>query len=460
MLRSLRFKLPAIFFAGVLVAALVTVAIAVRFFQEDTRSNTLAELERQAEGLAALYTAQATASIDESRPAPRFAPPTLEEATGSEIYYAGVEIFPGQASGLSKLSLDLLDRDALDAGRVQTFEFRPPGGDRVFLAAAHPIRLGGETFGAIVVAKPRAELQEQWMDLSQRLALAFLAGLGIAVMFVWYLTRRLTKPLLTLSRAADEVARRRYGAELPEPGSSDEIAHLTERFREMTERLASSEAHERNFLVRVSHELRTPLTAIRGHVAALREGLADDPAARQASLDVIRAETDRLVRLVGDLVDLSRLEAHSFTLEEHEVELERLVEQGYNSFAEEARRRDIRYELSLGARPVLRTDGDRVLQIVSNLLSNAFSWTPDGGSISLAVSKDNGFASVSVSDSGPGIAPIDRDRVFRPFVSENGEGTGLGLAISLELAHALGGDLELDSTVGRGSRFELRLPVQ
>ena len=95
MLRSLRFKLPAIFFAGVLVAALVTVAIAVRFFQEDTRSRTLAELERQAEGLAELYTRQANASIDETGPAPRFAPPTLEEATGSEIYYAGVEIVPG-----------------------------------------------------------------------------------------------------------------------------------------------------------------------------------------------------------------------------------------------------------------------------------------------------------------------------------------------------------------------------
>jgi signal transduction histidine kinase len=458
-LRSLRFKLPAIFFAGVLVAALVTLAIAVRFFQEDTRTRTLAELERQAEGLAELYTLQANASIDETGPAPRFAPPTLEEATGSEIYYAGVEIFPGQASGLSKLSLDLLDRDALDDGRVQTFEFRPPGADRVFLAAAYPIRLGGETFGAIIVAKPRAELQERWMDLSQRLALAFLAGLGIAVGFVWYLTRRLTKPVLALSRAADEVARRRYGAELPESGSSDEIAHLTDRFREMTESLAAAEAHERNFLVRVSHELRTPLTAIRGHVAALREGLADDPPSREASLDVIRAETDRLVRLVGDLIDLSRLEAHSFTLEEQEVELERLVEQGYNSFTEEARRREIRYELSLGDRPVLHTDGDRVLQIVSNLLSNAFSWTPDGGEISLAVSKDNGFASVSVTDSGPGIAPIDHDRVFRPFVSDNGEGTGLGLAISLELAHALGGDLQLDSVVGRGSRFELRLPT-
>jgi signal transduction histidine kinase len=109
---------------------------------------------------------------------------------------------------------------------------------------------------------------------------------------------------------------------------------------------------------------------------------------------------------------------------------------------------------------VLTTDGDRVLQIVSNLLSNAFSWTPDGGTISLALSKDNGFASVAVTDSGPGIPSVDRERVFRPFVSENGEGTGLGLAISLELAHALGGDLQLDSALGHGSRFELRLPAR
>jgi signal transduction histidine kinase len=458
-LRSLRFRLPAIFFVGVLVAAVVTAGIAVRFFQGDTRSRALFELRRQAQGLASLYTQQAISSIDEGREAPRFAPPSLEQATGSQLYYAGVEIFPGQASGLARLPLNLLDREALDDGRVQTFEFKPPGRERIFLAAAYPIRLGDETFGAIIVAKPRAELQQRWMDLTRRLALSLLAGLGIALALVWYLSRRVTKPVLALSRAADEVAARRYAADLPASSSSDEIALLTERFREMTGRLAEAEAHERTFLVRVSHELRTPITAIRGHVGALKEGYVEEPEAQQASLDVIRAAADRLARLVGDLVDLSRLEAHSFTLEEHEVELRRLVEQGYQSFAEEARQRHIRYELAVRADPVLTTDGDRVLQIVSNLLTNAFSWTPDGGSIVLALSRENGSVSVAVSDSGPGIPPESRDRVFRPFVSENGEGTGLGLAISLELAHALGGDLTLDSIVGRGSRFELRLPA-
>ena len=460
MLRSLRFRLPAIFLVGVLMAALVTAAIAVHFFQEDTRSRGLEELRRQARGLAELYAFQAATSVDESRDAPRFAPPLLERATGSFIYYSGVEIFPGQVTGLRRLPESYLDWTMLDAGRPQTLEFRPPGTDRVYLAAAQPIRIGGETFGALVVAEPRAELRERWIDLAERLGLAFLAGLPIAFAFVWYLGRRLTKPVLTLSHAADEVARRRYGAELPESSSSDEIAHLTDRFREMTERLAEAEAHERHFLVRVSHELRTPITAIRGHVDALREEITDDPEAREASLAVIRAESDRLTRLVGDLVDLARLESHTFTLDEHEVELRRLVEQGYQSFAEEARRREIRYDLALAADPVVSTDGDRVLQIVSNLLSNAFSWTPDGGSISLALAKEDGTVRLAVADSGPGNPPAERDRVFRPFVSENGGGTGLGLAISRELAQALGGDLTLESVVGRGSRFELRLPAR
>jgi len=228
----------------------------------------------------------------------------------------------------------------------------------------------------------------------------------------------------------------------------------------MTQRLAESQRRERNFLMVVSHELRTPLTAIRGHVEALREGIAQDEETREASLRVIGAETDRLTRLVGDVLDLARMEAHQFTLEEEEVELRRLLEQAYESFGEEARRRGIEYECSLDADPVLETDGDRVLQIVSNLLDNAFAWTPDGGRIDLGLSKSNGTIAVSVSDSGPGIGPEERERIFRPFWSRAGEGTGLGLPIARELAHALGGELTLESHVGKGSRFELRLPAQ
>jgi two-component system, OmpR family, sensor kinase len=458
-LRSLRYRIPAFFLVGVLVAAAITALFAVRLFRDDSRERTLAELRRQAAGLALLYEEQAIRSVDEARQAPGFAAPLLEEATGSRIYYAGMEIFPGQKSGLRSLDRDVLDWQMLGAGNVETFEFKPPGSDRTYLAAAHPITVDGGTFGALVVAKPRTQLRSGWVPLAGRMGLAFLAGLAVAAGLIWYLSRRLTKPVLALSRAADQVAAGNYDAELPQSQFGDEVGQLTDHFREMTQKLNEAQRRERNFLMVVSHELRTPVTAIRGHVDALREGLAEDAEARDASLAVIRAETDRLARLVRDVLDLARMEAHQFTLEEEEVELRRLVEQAYQSFTEEARRRGIDYECSFAADPVISTDGDRVLQVVSNLLDNAFAWTPDGGRVALELAAENGKIAVSVSDSGPGIGPAERERIFRPFWSRAGDGTGLGLPIARQLAHALGGELALESEVGKGSRFELRLPV-
>jgi len=139
--------------------------------------------------------------------------------------------------------------------------------------------------------------------------------------------------------------------------------------------------------------------------------------------------------------------------------MERLCEQAYAAFGEEARRRGIDYEKRFEASPTILTDGDRVLQIISNLLSNAFRWTPDGGRVELELAASNGNVSVSIDDSGPGVALEEQERIFRPFWSRDDSGTGLGLAIAHELAVALGGSIELDSRPGQGSRFKLVLPA-
>ena len=140
--------------------------------------------------------------------------------------------------------------------------------------------------------------------------------------------------------------------------------------------------------------------------------------------------------------------------------MERLVDRAYSTFGEEARRRGIDYRRSIEVRPVLETDGDRVLQVISNLLSNAFRWTPDGGRVDLELTQVDGTIRVAVDDTGPGIPEDERERIFRPFWSQDGQGTGLGLAIARELAAALGGDIELRTTPGHGSRFELVLPAR
>jgi signal transduction histidine kinase len=339
------------------------------------------------------------------------------------------------------------------------FEFDVPGEDRRYLGVAYPLSAGGATFAALVVAKPSTELRERSITLIGRLALAFVAGVAVAALFAWWVTRRITKPVQSLARAADEIAAGRYDIALPEVSSGDEIGHLAERFGGMANRLRETEVLERNFLMSVSHELRTPLTAIRGHVEALREGVVEDAELRAASLDVIAAETARLERLVGDVLDLAKLDAHRFMVLREEVDMRRLLDHAYAGFTEEARRRAIDYRQEIRGDATIVSDGDRVLQIISNLLANAFRWTPDGGRIALELSAANGTVAVAVQDSGPGVPPAEQERIFRPFYSRDGGGTGLGLAIASELATALGGRIQLASELGRGSRFELVLPA-
>jgi two-component system sensor histidine kinase BaeS len=459
MLRSLRFQLPALFLLGVVVAGLVSAAIALRLFRQyaenRSRSQAYAEVGREARGLVQIYTRQAGFKLLSAH--------RLELATGDQIYYRGVDLFPGPKKGPA---FRPLPKNAIDVRRVQAhprdgvfFVFRPPGSSQKLLAAARPIRVGQNTLGTIVVAKPETVLSQRWGALVDRLLIAFAGGVLVAAAFAWYLSRRITTPVLKLTHAADEVARGEYDVDVPE-GGAGEIGDLADSFRKMASRLAESEALERNFLMTVTHELRTPLTAIRGHVEALREGVVTEEEMRLASLTVIAAEADRLERLVGDVLDLAKLDAHRFTVLREEVDMERLVDRAYAAFSEEARRRGIAYHREVEAKPVIVSDGDRVLQIISNLLSNAFRWTPDGGRIELELSATDGTVYVAVGDSGPGIAPSERERIFRPFWSRDGGGTGLGLAIARELAAALGGRISLESSAEKGSRFELMLPVR
>src|SRR5215212_56176 len=400
MLGSLRFRLPALFLVGIVVSGVIAAAVALALFQNYARQQLLTKLRREANGLTQLYQKQAIAANDTGARTLRFAPRQLERATGDKIFYVGADVFPDQVSGLRQLPQSSVD---WRSGQKRTLEFRPPGFKRTYLAVLQPMRLAPHSspFGALVVATPKTEITSGLQPLAERLGLAFIGGILVAGLLGWYLSRRITRPVLALSGATDEISRGHYDVAVPDVPGGGEIGHLAQRFGEMAKRLDDAEQQERNFLMSVSHELRTPLTAIRGHVDALREGVAADPDMRQASLDVVAAEADRLERLVGDVLDLAKLDAHRFTVLREEVDMGSLVDRAYTTFSEEARRRRIDYRRAVDAKPVIVSDGDRVLQIISNLLSNAFRWTPDGGRIELGLKASNGTVCVAVDDTGP-----------------------------------------------------------
>ena len=460
---SLRFRLPAVFLLGIVLAGLVSALIAVQLFSGYTRNQSYEELGREARGIARLYGDAALRAADEGTPAPDFAPAALELATGDQLFYVGAPAFPGQTTGLERLAESAIPAAALTSNGPYRFHFRPPGRTRTYLAVSQPLRLerDGPALGAIVVAKAQDVVRDQWLPLVARLAAAFAIGGLLAWLLGLWLSRRISGPVEALAKASDEIAHGNYAVQVPVGPGGNEISHLSERFNEMAARLAATEERERQFLMSVSHELRTPLTAIKGHVDALRDGLIDDPELVGASLEVVASEATRLERLVGDVLDLAKLRAHRFTVQTEEVDMGRLIEHAYGSFGDEARRREIDYELQGSeTAPTIITDGDRVLQVITNLLKNAFRWTPDGGSIDVVLESSNGTVRVDVVDTGPGISPEDAQRIFSPFVSRDTQGTGLGLPIARELAGALGGRVELETAPGEGSRFRLVLPVR
>jgi signal transduction histidine kinase len=450
-LRSLRFRLPALFLIGIVLAAVVATLIAVRFFQSNTRAQAATKLRAESAGIVQLYVQKAGVGHVSVTNLSR-------ELGGDRVFW--VPVVPG--ASLLAGPLPLLPSTAVPAGALAGSP--PPAfdihvGGTTYLGVAQAVKLGNVQAGALVVAEPESALRARWLQLFWELALAFGIGIPVAGVLVLYYSRRIARPLEELATAADEVAAGHYDVAVPERTWGSEVERLAARFHEMTTRLSESEQLSRNFLMSVSHELRTPLTAIRGHVAALREGVLDDETARRRSLEVISEEALRLERLVGDVLDLAKLDARRFAVLREEVDMRALCERAYTTFAEEAKVRGIEYDLELGEGAVLITDGDRVLQIVTNLLANALHWTPEGGRVDLGLARDNGEVTVAVSDTGPGIEPEAEERVFRPFWSGDGGGTGLGLTIARELAFALGGRLELDSEPGRGSRFVLVLPV-
>jgi signal transduction histidine kinase len=450
MLRSLRFRLPALFLLGIVLAAGVATLIAVRFFQDYARTHAASELRSESAGIVQLYERQAGVG--------HVSAANLEAALGVDKVF-WVPVVPGAsllAGPLVEVPNSVLPSTALQAGQP-AFDFHVSG--TAYLGVAQAVQLPVHA-GALVVAEPESELRNRWLQLARELAIAFGIGIPVAGVLVVFFSLRIVRPLEALTEAADEVAAGHYDVAVPQHSGGAEVERLAARFDQMAARLAESEQLSRNFLMSVSHELRTPLTAIRGHVSALREGVLDDAASQQRSLEVISEEAVRLERLVGDVLDLAKLDARRFALLREEVDMRALCERAYTTFAEEARSRGIDYELELGEGAVLLTDGDRVLQIVTNLIANALHWTPAGGRVDLSLDTQNGEVMVAVSDTGPGIDPQEEERIFRPFWSGDGGGTGLGLTIAQNLALALGGRLELHSELGRGSRFVLVLPVR
>jgi two-component system sensor histidine kinase BaeS len=478
LLRSLRARLLIIGVVPVLVALFVTAALTVRSLssfsneqRDERRAQQVQEEKRIVTGFAQIY-GRLLNRVYSGRTNDFMSQRSLEAAARGRIYYVPVHPVRGAESlgidfgELPDASLERLT-DRLQSGEpieVAAADLpRASRGDVVVARGVFATTTGnpeqGALFGVLVLERPPDVIESPAGTLRRALVPAFAVGLAVAVVLALVLGLRLVRPLRRLALAARAVARGDdlVPLDLQRP---DEIGMVNRAFDDMTRRLAEARDTERQFLMRVSHELRTPLTAIRGQVDALVDGVFEDEEEQQLAYAAITAESLRLNRLVSDLLDLARLQARRFGLEADEVDLNILLDQVVTGQGAEARARDIDIALQSGTLPVIIGDGDRILQIVGNLVRNAVRWTPDEGSVVLSTLVEDERVWITVDDSGPGVPPDKRADIFRAFYTEDGSGTGLGLAIARELAIAMGGGVTVgDSPLG-GARFVVELPAE
>jgi len=370
-----------------------------------------------------------------------------------------------------ELKAAILQANALSgAGQVERADtFRARVLDPRFAAMNETLEPIGQAIDEASQAQViRAQEIARQASTTTALALAFALGLTLAI--GGWLTRTLLRPIHELRRGMAVVAEGDFAPVVKvDPRREDELGDLARSFGSMTRQLSELDRLKAEFVSVASHEIKTPLSVIRGYTALLLDGIYGEVSdAQKKTLASISDQTDRLTRLVQRLLDISRFEAGGGRLELRDIPLRPFLSDlahGFDALAIQ-NRIDFSLQESDALPETLVGDPDRLNEVLGNLLSNAFKFTPQGGKIRMSARPARDSLIVEVSDTGIGIPPDKLPKIFEKFFQVENEaqprsvGSGLGLAIAREIVDAHGGTITAESQVGRGTTFRVTLPMR
>ena len=344
----------------------------------------------------------------------------------------------------------------------------------------HQMMLGGDGQGTMMSqtgpgpngmmgSRGQILLQQAALDrVNQAVLIGGLIALLAALAIGFFLFRAITRPIDQLTHAAHQLAQGDLSTRVAVDDhasrlGSDEISELGTAFNTMASNLQQSEQVRRDMTADIAHELRTPLAVMRGNLEAMLDGVYPFDAEH---LNPVLNQVNLLTRLVEDLRTLALAEAGQLPLTKRPIDLGALLQSILTSFEAQATTQQVALQAELAANsPPVDLDPDRIQQTVGILISNALRYTPPQGSISVATKTDRASVTIEVADTGGGIAPEDLPHVFDRFyradksrARESG-GSGLGLAIAKSLVEAHGGSITVHSEAGRGTQFDVRLPI-
>jgi two-component system sensor histidine kinase GlrK len=306
---------------------------------------------------------------------------------------------------------------------------------------------------------------EAGADAHQVAMIIAAVSLALVVAISLLITRSVTKPLSALKERTGQIARGEFEGNL-ELSSPPEIAELARAFNLMSSRLKDLDNMKSEFFATMSHELRTPLTSIKEGIGLLLEGVGGTVTDKQRRLlRILAEESDRLIRLVNSLMDLSKMEEGMMTYNVEPSSLASVIQRAVTEIGPLAEAKRIKIEAKVAKQmPLVKMDPDRILQALRNLVGNAVKFTPEGGWVTLSAEQKNGSVEVSVTDTGPGISAEDLPMIFDKYRQGNSSssymlrGTGLGLAIVKHIITSHGGHVWVESEAGEGSSFIFVLP--
>ena len=347
--------------------------------------------------------------------------------------------------------LNVAERGRLRAHRKLKLDGTKRIGDTTYFFAARRVKNR-----ALILLRPKRLGNTAFYPFLVGLLIAAGAGIALAAFAAFVLARRIARPVRRVAEATRRVAEEQAPEPVPIEGAY-EIAALARAFNEMAEQLTKAREAEKQFLLSVSHELKTPLTAIRGYA----EGVTDKTFEPDEATEAIAVEAARLERLVRDLLDLARMNRTDFSVHAEPIDLGVVAREAVRRYETQARDFGVTLEaVAPFAAPAIG-DGDRTLQVVSNLVENALRLTQPGGIVRVVAKP----GSIAVEDTGPGLQPDELPRAFERFFlysrygGERAVGTGLGLAIVKELTEGMGGGVSVTSDPGRATAFTVTLAV-
>ena len=371
-------------------------------------------------------------------------------------------VSPADLLGRSEIKQAMQGRPATAVRRVQA-----AGNRRVLYAAAPILTDKGTVAGIVYIATP-LPVGGLPPEVILQLAGGLLAAVLLAGAAGALLARRISRPLEQVARAAGAVTAGDLDQEVPAESGIAELQDLGRAFNDMTAGLRRADQAKNAFLADVTHELRTPLTVIKGTIETLEDGALDDREGRGPLLASMQGETERLIRLVNELLVLTRADAGALKLDMRPLDLGGLARSRCEKLALLAARRHVELQVQdqepdSGRRNLALGDADRVAQVLDNLLDNAIRYAPEGSTVDVTVRQTGREVECAVSDRGPGIPPEHLPFIFERFYRADASrdrhtgGTGLGLAITRALVVAQGGRISVRSAEGEGATFIFRL---